>query len=67
VSDPEVACEDTIYSGGGFSNYFGMPDYQKTAVQGYLSANPISYAKNIYNSTGVCFRAVSSRSILIIL
>ncbi|KAG1727654.1 peptidase S8/S53 domain-containing protein [Suillus paluster] len=49
---PENACEQFIYSGGGFSNYFGMPDYQKGAVEGYLAANPISYSKNIYNSTG---------------
>ncbi|KAG1727664.1 peptidase S8/S53 domain-containing protein [Suillus paluster] len=33
-----VGATQIIYSGGGFSNYFGMPDYQKGA--------------NIYNSTG---------------
>ncbi|KAG0693459.1 peptidase S8/S53 domain-containing protein [Suillus ampliporus] len=52
VSEPENACEEVIYSGGGFSNYFSMPDYQKGAVEGYLAANPISYSKDIYNSTG---------------
>jgi subtilase family serine protease len=25
VTDPESACEQVIFSGGGFSNYFGMP------------------------------------------
>ncbi|KAG2122346.1 subtilisin-like protein [Suillus clintonianus] len=52
VWEPESACEQVIYSGGGFSNYFSMPDYQKAAVEGYLAANPISYSKDIYNSTG---------------
>ncbi|KAG0699469.1 peptidase S8/S53 domain-containing protein [Suillus ampliporus] len=52
VWEPENACEEVIYSGGGFSNYFSMPDYQKGAVEGYLAANPISYSKDIYNSTG---------------
>ncbi|KAG1804120.1 subtilisin-like protein [Suillus subaureus] len=52
VWEPENACEQVIYSGGGFSNYFSMPDYQKGAVKGYLAANPISYSKDIYNSTG---------------
>jgi tripeptidyl-peptidase-1 len=52
VWEPENACEQVIYSGGGFSNYFSMPDYQKAAVEGYLTASPISYSKDIYNSTG---------------
>jgi hypothetical protein len=66
VSDPENACEQIIYSGGGFSNYFGMPDYQKAAVEGYLSAYPISYPKDIYNSTGtVHFLIVQARTRLI--
>ncbi|KAJ8581127.1 subtilisin-like protein [Rhizopogon salebrosus TDB-379] len=52
VSDPENACDQIIYSGGGFSNYFSMPDYQKTAVEGYLTSHPISYPKDVYNSTG---------------
>ncbi|KAG1738203.1 subtilisin-like protein, partial [Suillus lakei] len=52
VWDPENACDQVIYSGGGFSNYFSMPDYQRGAVEGYLALNPISYSKDIYNSTG---------------
>ncbi|KAG2090746.1 peptidase S8/S53 domain-containing protein [Suillus discolor] len=52
VWEPENACEEVIYSGGGFSNYFSMPLYQKAAVEGYLAAEPISYSKDIYNSTG---------------
>ena len=32
VNDPEGACEQVIFSGGGFSNIFAMPDYQAAAV-----------------------------------
>ncbi|OJA13987.1 hypothetical protein AZE42_04597 [Rhizopogon vesiculosus] len=52
VWEPENACEQVIYSGGGFSNYFGMPAYQRTAVEEYITAYPISYPKHVYNSTG---------------
>jgi hypothetical protein len=62
VSDPENACDQIIYSGGGFSNYFSMPDYQKTAVEGYLTSHPISYPKDVYNSTGVRFETLLSRN-----
>ncbi|KAI0669376.1 family S53 protease [Trametes maxima] len=33
--NPETAAD---FSSGGFSNYFGVPDYQKSAVKSYLSA-----------------------------
>ncbi|KAJ7138463.1 subtilisin-like protein [Mycena crocata] len=52
VTDPESACEQVIFSGGGFSNYFGVPDYQKSVVAGYLSDSPPSYANTVYNATG---------------
>ncbi|KAG9312226.1 peptidase S8/S53 domain-containing protein [Chiua virens] len=52
VYDPESACEQVIYSGGGFSNYFGLPDYQKDAVASYLKHTPPSYPDSIWNSTG---------------
>ena len=52
VHDPESACMEVIYSGGGFSNYFGLPSYQKSAVQGYLKNHKPSYPANIWNATG---------------
>ncbi|KAH7903358.1 peptidase S8/S53 domain-containing protein, partial [Hygrophoropsis aurantiaca] len=52
VSEPESACEKVFYSGGGFSNHFAMPDYQKSAVTGYLSQHPPAYPSSIWNSTG---------------
>ncbi|KAG9312225.1 peptidase S8/S53 domain-containing protein [Chiua virens] len=52
VYDPESACELVIYSGGGFSNYFGLPDYQKDAVASYLKHTPPPYSDSVWNSTG---------------
>ncbi|KAH7906634.1 peptidase S8/S53 domain-containing protein, partial [Hygrophoropsis aurantiaca] len=52
VFEPENACEKVIYSGGGFSNYFATPEYQKTAVTEYLSQHPPAYPSSIWNSTG---------------
>ncbi|KAH7908105.1 peptidase S8/S53 domain-containing protein [Hygrophoropsis aurantiaca] len=53
VNDPESACENQIYSGGGWSNYFAMPDYQRDAVSAYLKDYPPAYPADIWNSTGV--------------
>jgi tripeptidyl-peptidase-1 len=53
VFEPESACEQIIFSGGGFSNYFAMPDYQKEAVGKYLEKFNPKYPPNIWNSTGV--------------
>ena len=52
VFEPEMACMKKIYSGGGFSNYFAMPEYQKDAVGHYLTNYPPSYPSTIWNSTG---------------
>jgi tripeptidyl-peptidase-1 len=53
VFDPESACEQYIYSSGGFSNYFATPDYQKDAVQEYMENHRPPYSKTTYNSTGM--------------
>jgi len=50
--DSEDACEEKIYSGGGFSNYFAIPDYQKDVVSSYLKHTPPGYPSSIWNSTG---------------
>ncbi|EMD33171.1 hypothetical protein CERSUDRAFT_98768 [Gelatoporia subvermispora B] len=52
VTDPESACEQVIFSGGGFSNVFSIPEFQQKAVQTYLEKYPPPYAADIYNSTG---------------
>jgi tripeptidyl-peptidase-1 len=57
VYQPESACEQLIssgflYSGGGFSNHFSIPDYQKDAVQNYLKNYLTPGFPASYNSTG---------------
>ncbi|KAG6332347.1 hypothetical protein ID866_6738 [Astraeus odoratus] len=54
-ANPEQACDEVIYSGGGFSNYFGVPDYQKGAVSGWMNNQGKGYVAeypNAWNSTG---------------
>ena len=52
VPPPEGACETVIYSGGGFSNVFPMPDYQKNAVGFYYQhRNPEKYNSTLYNDS----------------
>lgn len=54
INDPETACEKVIYSGGGFSNYFEMPDYQTKVVKKYLadSAPALGYNSTQFNNSG---------------
>ncbi|KAI9714044.1 MAG: hypothetical protein M1820_000774 [Bogoriella megaspora] len=49
---PEEACETVIYSGGGFSNVFALPDYQADAVNSYLTNYPPPYTASQYNNSG---------------
>lgn len=52
VNDPESACEQVIFSGGGFSNVFTMPDYQQDAVQTYFDKHNPPYGADRYNNSG---------------
>ncbi|OCK90661.1 subtilisin-like protein, partial [Cenococcum geophilum 1.58] len=40
-----------IYSGGGFSNVFPLPDYQANAVREWFKNNPLPYRSDTYNET----------------
>lgn len=51
-TQPEVACETVIYSGGGFSNIFALPNYQTGAVGHYLTSYPPPYSSAQYNNSG---------------
>ncbi|KAJ6480620.1 peptidase S8/S53 domain-containing protein [Mycena vulgaris] len=63
VTDPESVVNHTISgTGGGFSNYFSMPAYQKDAVAKYLAANPPPYAPTIYNATDRAFPDISANA-----
>lgn len=48
---PEEACETVIYSGGGFSNVFPLPDYQASAVQEWFADYPPPYGSDIFNNS----------------
>ncbi|KIK61113.1 hypothetical protein GYMLUDRAFT_43210 [Collybiopsis luxurians FD-317 M1] len=52
VFDPEAACEQVIFSGGGFSNIFSVPDYQKSAVASFLTNHPPPYTSAQFNTSG---------------
>ncbi|OBZ72772.1 Aorsin [Grifola frondosa] len=52
VNDAEVACQDSIISGGGFSNIFAMPSWQQSTVEHYLQTYPPSVTSANYNTSG---------------
>ena len=52
VNDPEGACEQVIFSGGGFSNIFAMPDYQAAAVTSFLTNHPPPFTSAQFNNSG---------------
>ncbi|TFK85969.1 subtilisin-like protein [Polyporus arcularius HHB13444] len=52
VNDPEGACEQVIFSGGGFSNFFEIPDYQTAAVNSFLKNHPPPFTSAQFNNSG---------------
>jgi len=53
VFEPEGACEQVIFSGGGFSNIFAMPEYQKSAVTSFLKNHPPPFTSAQFNNSGL--------------
>ncbi|KAI5480340.1 hypothetical protein MNV49_000915 [Pseudohyphozyma bogoriensis] len=51
VTLTESACSTVIYSGGGFSNVFAMPSYQKTAIANYYKKYNPGYSAAVYNNS----------------
>ncbi|EMD39903.1 hypothetical protein CERSUDRAFT_103818 [Gelatoporia subvermispora B] len=52
VSDPESACMQVIFSGGGFSNFFEMPSFQAEAVTNFLTNHPPPFPATQFNASG---------------
>lgn len=49
---PESACQQVIYSGGGFSNVFSLPSYQSNAVKKWFAKyEPAQYTATQYNNS----------------
>lgn len=55
--NPETAAD---FSAGGFSNYWGIPSYQETAVAGYLAIFGDTYSGR-YNASGRGYPDVSAQ------
>jgi tripeptidyl-peptidase-1 len=51
VYDPESACEQVIYSSGGFSNVFKLPCYQQAAVESFFALHSPPYNSTQYNNS----------------
>ncbi|KAI0130219.1 Pro-kumamolisin [Xylariales sp. AK1849] len=51
VRGPESACEEVIFSGGGFSNVFAMPSYQQSAVKAYFANSAPPYSAQQFNNS----------------
>jgi len=51
VHSPESASERVIFSGGGFSNVFAMPSYQKQAMATYFAENAPPYGADRFNNS----------------
>jgi len=52
VNDPEGACEQVIFSGGGFSNIFPLPSFQAEAVTKFLKDHPPPFHDGQFNNSG---------------
>ncbi|KAK6440358.1 hypothetical protein LTR95_003418 [Oleoguttula sp. CCFEE 5521] len=54
VADPDPAnALDDYYSGGGFSDVFEVPSYQKKATQHYLKHYAPNYGSKVFNNSGL--------------
>ena len=51
VTSPETAIETRVITGGGFSNVFGLPSYQASAVQSWFANNPPPYGADRFNNS----------------
>ena len=59
VFQPEGACEQVIFSGGGFSNIFSIPSYQKEQVASFLKRHPPPFTSAQFNNSGTVSTSLS--------
>lgn len=60
---PSPKCESAIGLGsGGFSDYWPMPDYQKSAVAAYLKKSGLPPASRGYNTSGRAYPDISAQA-----
>ncbi|KAH9912155.1 subtilisin-like protein [Epithele typhae] len=63
VRDPESAVFQRFPSGGGFSNVFPVPSFQKAAVANYLAHHVPSLPAGVFNASGRAFPDVSANGL----
>ena len=51
VTDPEIAVKDVVYSGGGFSNVFGVPSWQSSTVAAWWKDHAPNYTYQQFNNS----------------
>lgn len=51
LTAPETAIQTRVLSGGGFSNVFGLPSYQTSAVKSWFANNPPPYGADRFNNS----------------
>jgi tripeptidyl-peptidase-1 len=54
VFDPESAFDrsrDEDISGGGFSNIFGLPAYQRDTVKQWFKEHPVGFSSTLFNQS----------------
>ncbi len=66
VYDVETATFE-FFSGGGFSNVFPRPHFQKAAVTNYLKHFAPPYGPDVFNRSGRAFPDVSANGYVIFL
>uniref|UniRef100_K3WQD7 subtilisin n=1 Tax=Globisporangium ultimum (strain ATCC 200006 / CBS 805.95 / DAOM BR144) TaxID=431595 RepID=K3WQD7_GLOUD len=63
-TDEEVVCSGEtggiVTGGGGFSNVYSIPEYQKVAVARYLESNRIPKSPGYFNKTGRAYPDISA-------
>jgi tripeptidyl-peptidase-1 len=60
---PSPGSESAIgLSSGGFSNYWATPDWQKSAVQGYLQQSGLPKASRGYNVSGRAYPDIAAQA-----
>ena len=58
----EVSCQTYIVSGGGFSNIYELPAWQKSDVENYINNNEQHLYKG-YNSNGRGYPDISAMAL----
>ncbi|EJF64894.1 subtilisin-like protein [Dichomitus squalens LYAD-421 SS1] len=66
VNDPEEATT-AFPSGGGFSNVFAQPRFQRTQVSNYLAKFAPDYAPDIFNRSGRAYPDVAANGFPIVI